>query len=444
MKKFISIILTTAVILTATACGGGTNSNNDTSTDTTNTTDSSDTVDSSDNTNSTNTDLTLNTVSMFGGTDPTAEYYQKIISDYEGKYNVKVDDISSTADETWKTSVVADFQVGNEPDVLFFFTGVDAEPIIETGKVVDIDTIRAEYPDYGSNLNQSAMEFMVEPDGNTYALPVRGFWEGLFINEDLFEEYNLELPTTWENFETAIKTFASNGIIPIAVSFADVPHYWIEHLILATGGIEEHKKTLAPDEAVPDSWIEGLDLLTELNNMGAFSPDATATSNDATSQLFRDKKAAMMIDGSWFAGGVTDQENTTVIAFPSYTTNQKDPTSIIGGFSTGFYITTSAWENPEKREAAVNFVMEMTSNYAISEFAKVGGAPAADVEIPDGLSPLQSAGVKFSGEAKAIDMPIDSRLNKQSWDHIISNISNIVDGSTNAEEVLTQAALFNK
>lgn len=35
-----------------------------------------------------------------------------------------------------------------------------------------------------------------------YAIPVRPYWEGLFVNVDLFEQHGVELPTTWEKLET--------------------------------------------------------------------------------------------------------------------------------------------------------------------------------------------------------------------------------------------------
>ncbi len=428
MKKFISLGLATTLALSATACGEKAEATGTTGGDAA----ASGTV-------------TLNTVSMFGGTDPTGEYYQNIIKEFEANNaGVKVNDVSSTSDETWKTSVTADFQVGNEPDVLFYFNGVDAAPLIETGKLVDIETIKAEYPDYGADISEGAMSLMVEPDGKTYALPIRGFWEGLYVNEDLFEQYGAPLPTDWASFTKAVEVFAANDIVPVAVSFADVPHYWIEHLILSQAGVEGHKQALDPNAPAPDDWVTGLNVLNQLNEMGAFSPDSTATNNDAISQLFKDKKAAMIIDGSWFAGGVTDQENTTVMAFPTVDGGKKDASDIICGFSSGFYITKKAWEDPAKKDAAVKFVMAMTSKAAIAEFAKVGGAPAADIEAPAETTPLQADGLAFLNAAKNVDMPIDSRLNKQAWDHIVSNISNIVDGSMDAREVLDQAAKLNK
>lgn len=417
MKKFLSLflVLTTFIV----SCGSDTLSDveNDT--------------------------VSINTVSMFGGENQSAKYYQDIIQEYEQRYGIIVNDVSEGSSEYWKSSVRTDFQVGNEPDVIFYFTGSEVEPLIESEQFVDIATIRAEYPEYGSNISKQAMSFMIEPDGLTYALPVRGFWEGLIINTDLFSEYNLELPTTWESFITAIEAFNATDIIPIAVSLSDEPHYLIEHLILAYGGIEGHSQNLIPGEPAPDSWINGLNLLVDLNNLGAFGSDASTITSSEAKQLFKDKKAAMIIEGSWFSGGIPDQKNTTVISFPSYITNKKLDTDIIGGFSSGFYITKKAWNDPIKRDASVKFVEMMTSDESIEKFANAGGAPAASIEASADLSPVQNAGISLVSNATTIEMPIDSRINKLSWEYILANITSIVEGTTDARTVLDTAANLN-
>lgn len=388
-------------------------------------------------------EIVLNTVTMLGGDNPTAECYQELIKNYENKYKISVSDESEGSSEEWKSSVITDFQIGNEPDVLFYYTGSEASTILKNNQIVDVSTIQAEYPEYGKNLSESAMEFMVEDDGKTYALPIRGFWEGLYVNEVLFKEYDLELPTTKETFVKAIKTFAETDIAPIAISLNDEPHYWVEHLILSYGGIEEHCKVLNPGEPVPTSWVDGLNLFQELNEIGAFSESAFTNTVDEAKQLFKDDRAAMILEGSWYSSGIPDQENTTVVPFPSYN-DSIESTDIIGGFSYGFYITQKAWEDPEKREAAVNFVMEMTTDESIKKFAIAGGgAPAADIQVNDELTKVQADGVNMSATATNIEMPIDSRINKNSWEYIISNVVNIVNGNVDSESVLEKAANLN-
>lgn len=91
------------------------------------------------------------------------------VAAYEEATGNTVLDASSTSNEEWKARVLTDFETGTEPDVLFFFTNADAEPFINAGKVVDIETIRASYPEYGTNMKDSM--FAVASDGKSYALP---------------------------------------------------------------------------------------------------------------------------------------------------------------------------------------------------------------------------------------------------------------------------------
>lgn len=385
----------------------------------------------------------LRTVSMFGGTDPSAADYQKLIKDFmDANPNIVINDESATADETWKARVTTDFSSGNDPDVVFYFTGADAKQLIENGKVVSIEEIRKQYPDYAKDITDAAMSFMKEFDGNHYAVPIRGFYEGLFCNKDLFDKYGLELPTDWAKLETAIKKFKEEGIVPIAASFSDVPHYWIEHLIFAEGGYEDHK--VNPTDTYPESWAKGLSYFKTLKDLGAFPVDVNATKNDIVTNMFYDKKAAMILDGSWIIGGMKEPETVVVLPVPPTPGGKKDPSSIIGGFSSGFYISTNAWNDPDKRDAAVKFVMHMTSKNAISLFAKVAGAPAADVPAPEGITEVMKAGIAMGGQAKEIDMPIDSRMSKEAWTFLVSSIGAIADGQLTPEEVLNEVVNKNK
>jgi raffinose/stachyose/melibiose transport system substrate-binding protein len=387
--------------------------------------------------------IKLNTVSMFGGTDPSASDYQRLIKSFmEQNPQILIMDESSSADETWKAKVTIDFASGNDPDVAFYFTGPDARQIIENGKVVSIDEIKALYPDYAKEISPNAMRFMEEFDGKTYAVPIRGYYEGLFCNKDLFDQYGLELPTDWDKLEKAIARFSKAGIVPIAASFSDVPHYWIEHLILAQGGIEEHR--VNPIATYPESWVKGLSYFKYLRDMGAFSSDVNITKNDIASNLFIEKKAAMIIEGSWFIGGLKDPETTVILPMPATPDGKKNPSDIIGGYSSGFYISTKAWNNPEKRDAAVKFVMHMTSREAIAAFAKVAGPPAADIQSNANISRVMQSGITMSSNAQHVETPIDSRLTKEAWNYFVSQIGALTDGVITPEELLDEVIIRNR
>ena len=163
--------------------------------------------------------ITLHTISCFAGPDASDEIYVDILRRYEAETGNTVLDSSSASDEAWKTSVLNEFAVGNEPDVLFFFAaGADSRPILS--RVVPLEEINSAYPE----LHLTETEALREEDGSVYAVPVRGYWEGLYVHKDLFDRYGAPLPKDWDSLLEAIRIFRENEIIPIAISLSDIPH----------------------------------------------------------------------------------------------------------------------------------------------------------------------------------------------------------------------------
>ena len=389
-------------------------------------------------------EVKLNTVAMFGGTDPNAAVYQEINQQFmKDNPNVKIEDNSQQSDEEWKAKVATDFASGNEPDVIQFFTDATANTIVSTDKLMSIKDIQKEYPEYAKDTLPAALTAVTNTDGVQRAVPTTGFWEGLFYNKDLFDKYKLEAPTDWASFEKAIKTFKENNVIPIACSLNNVPHYWVEFLMLYSAGEEGY--TSVPDKA-PAEWVKGLETIKTLREMGAFPEDTDTVDEAYVIQLFNDKKAAMILDGNWRIGGITDQENVAVTSFPGVKDQKAQKGAMVGGMSSGFYITKKAWDDPEKREAAVKFVMAHTDKAGVTKYWVAGGAvgqAAVAVEPVSDMSKLAVSALKYSTSAKSISAPTDSRIDPEAYKSIIGSISKISTGAESAEKVLNDALKLN-
>ncbi len=433
-KRVLSVLLVTA--MTASLIGGcgskneGTTSNNNAG-DTT----STEVVGESGGQNP----VTLKTVSMFGGTDPNAEVYQAINQELMDTYDyITIEDNSQSSDEEWKAAVNADFSVGNEPDVIQFFTDATADTIVATDKLVSIEEIRAEYPEYAADTLDSALSAAANTDGVQRAVPTTGYWEGLYCNKDLFDQYGLELPTDWDSLVKAIEVFNENDIIPIACSLNNVPHYWIEFLMLYSAGVDEY--TSIPTTA-PEGWTNGLALFKTLRDMGAFPADTDTVDDAYIGQLFRDKKAAMQLDGSWYAGNITDTENTVVIAFPGVPDQKAEPGALVGGISSGFYITRKAWDDPDKRDAAVKFVMAHTSQAGVQRYWEATGAvsqAAVEVTPVDGATPFAESIAAYTSSATAIVSPTDARIG-DAYKTLVAQIVKVSTGAISAEDAINEA-----
>lgn len=382
-------------------------------------------------------EVTLKTVGMFGGTDPSAAAYSEMIENFEKDNDgVKIEDQSATADEAWKTSVRTSFETGDEPDVLFFFTTADADSILES--CVTLDEIKAEYPDYCNWISETAYKSATCTDGTQYAVPIRGFWESLFVNENLFTDAGADLPTDWDKFTASFAKLNAKGVTPIAVGAADEPHYAWECLILAHSTAENFSSNPGTDiSKVPASWIDGLNAFKSLNDMKAFAKDVASTGEAAAKELFFTKKAGMIWEGSWAAGGITSPDDTTVVLTPTAPTANKTTSDIVGGFSSGFYITRKAWEDDAKRDAAVKFVEAATSKAAITAYCQAGGIPACEGIAIDGQNKAAKAGEALLLSADNAIMPIGDRMGagfKAAYPDVPDIITGKTDGKASFEK----------
>lgn len=363
--------------------------------------------------------VTLRTVSCFAGLDASSSTYTRLLAQWEEQTGNTVQDASAPSDEAWKTGVLMDFAAGNEPDILFFFARTSDSAYL-LNRVVPIAEINAAYPELGIPENPAC----TETDGKIYAVPVRSFWEGLFCNTDLFASYGLSLPNTWAELETAIRVFRHNDIVPISASLSDVPHYVAEFSILASGSVQDYLARPAKDGVVPQSWADGMALIRQLYKLDAFPDNVNTTSESYTSQLFREKRSAMQLDGSWFANSLPAENMNTTVVLP-FPANGEDSGAVIGGVSMGFYLTRRAWEDKGKRDAAVQLLAFLSTG----ENARTLGGYQFTGEL------LKSSYVLTEHQLYG---PIQDQMSQEARNEWFRLIPAVATGTVTPEEVWTR------
>lgn len=444
MKKILALLLTLTMVVSMAACAkkedttSGTNTNTETNTNT-NTETNKDTATPT----AAPKKVTLNVTTTYAGNDGNAQNFQDAVGAWEKNSGNKVNDSSSTSDETFKARVLADFETGSEPDVLFFFNGVDSNSFVQAGKVVAIDDIRKEYPDYATNM-KDGMLGASPVDGKNYSVPVNGYWEGMYVNKEVCKQAGVEIPdanTTWDQFLETCQKIKDAGFAPIAVSLATVPHYWFEfgiynYLSPATHNVLPTSITDTQGQA----WVNGLSDIKMLFDKGFFPENTLTGTDDETVQMFIDNKAAFLIDGSWKVGGIegltTNIDNFTVTYVPGK--NDRKTTDIIGGLSSGYYITKKAWDDPDKRAAAVDFITYMTSDEMVSKFAQVSATALKNGVTVDesALSSLAKDGLKLVKGATGMTGAVQDQIPTECRVPVFDGMPNIVTGKSDITEAV--------
>ncbi|MFA9379937.1 MAG: ABC transporter substrate-binding protein [Acetanaerobacterium sp.] len=356
--------------------------------------------------------------------------------------DVVIDDHSQGYSDSTQNDLAALFEGATPPDVVFFHTGENAAEFVKDRRFVPLDEIRQEYSGYAQDILPEAIEGANGKGKTAYAVPVRGFYEGLFVNTDLFEEYDLALPDSWKALLKAIKVFGETDIVPVAVSLSDTPHYLLDHLILAQGGAAGFGAVPASVGEVPESWYDAMDVLAQLYEAGAFGADSDTRSDADATALFLEKKAAMRLDGSWLAARIVDEgdgETTVVMALPKTPGGKKRNSELIGGFTSGFYITRSAWSNERRRAAAVAFVDAMTGAESVRSLCGVGDLPAVKSAAAQGDGALAQSVQKLCAGVPVVTMPADARLDADMWRYVTRSAVAVAAGEADAREIFAGA-----
>lgn len=389
--------------------------------------------------------VNLAVVTSYGASDGYRSFYEDAYEAFEKATGHTVLDTSEMSSEAWKSKVRMDFQTGAEPDVLFFFAGQDADLLVSSDKVVSLEEIRAVYPRYGSNMREELLP--TSPvDGKQYVIPVNGYWEGLYVNTVVLEEVGITLPTddmyTWTQFLADCATIAEAGYIPIAAALGEEPHYLFEATVLNNGLLENHLDIpTAGASSTAWKWMAALDDIKELYQLGYFPEDTLTATSEEVSTLLLHHEAAFQFQGSWHIQWLKEQGNVddfqvTYIPLKGF----RDPNVMVGGISMGYYITRRGWEDPDRQQAAVDFVTAMTTRDVVSHFGVSSlTALSQKVTLPTTVSNVERSAVGMNENATGVVSAVQDGLDTESREALFRHIAEVATGTMGSEEAVMEA-----
>lgn len=379
----------------------------------------------------------IRVVTYFAGSDAYAPVWKEVCSDYmaanPGITIVDESQPTSGSNDLFKTKVQADLSASNPADLILYYTGEAYTKTFEdSGLFVQFEDILKEDPNWAGNFKTSPME-NVQYQGKQYALPFIGYYEGLFYNKALFEQYNLEEPTSWENILKANEVFAANDIVTLSMSLS-MPYITTENFIMGAAGKENHRNYF------DDSWTIAIDCIAELYQKGGLPKDTFTISEDDVRLLFSEGKAAMMINGSWCTESLQDNPDMRIISMPALPGGTGGESCAIAGFSSGWHMTNAAYERSGE---TLKFLKYLTSPEIMAKFIAYGGSPAVNCEAPENSSELLKSAVEMLEKAEYQDAALDSQVNHEAYETMNGGIQYVCEGQMTSKEVIEQAKELN-
>lgn len=371
MKKFsIALAVLLVLLLALTACGGN-NAENDGAANTGNT-ENTTTGNTSDTVDEEKEPITLSV--LIHQHPPLVEYMDEFNAKFEEAYPYVTVDMSVVNANDLAT-VTQTRLTANDIDVIDMagFANaaqpymVDVVPpnwqtLIEAGLLMDLS---------GQSFLENYQDAAIATgsfDGKVYQIPVgTTIYSGIFYNVDMFEEYGVSVPTTWDELVAACDTFAAADIPCMTSGGADGWPIFVGAYGLL-GSIYPDQYALVEGLWNGDIKWNDAKSLEMWEKMQVYASDfleegSSGLTHDGAPGRFASGAVAMLPMGTWNAAmiqAVDPEMNWDYIPFPG-SDNAEDNQYWFGKYDMG-WVAAANTEHPEETLAYLAMLSE-TENY---------------------------------------------------------------------------------
>lgn len=311
------------------------------------------------------------------------EKVQAMLDKYAEISGVKIK-FEGTQSSQYNANLRLQLENGTGPDLYYarsYKTGIE---LFENGFAMDCTNIKGVM----ENFTDGSRDPWQTPDGKMFAVPFAAVSQVIYYNTKMFEELNLQVPNTWEEFMTVCKTLKDAGKTPLANGIADkwdvLECVFLGMLPNYIGGVDGRKPYETGEKKMNDEAFTKA--IADFATLAQYLPDGfQAIGNNDANALFGTEQAAMLIDGSWSGGTIGESfglEHYGAFAFPVPDGGQKGMC-----FHPDFAITGNpATQHKEEVEAFLTWL------------ASPEGAQIAADSLPVGFFPMINAPIKINSE----------------------------------------------
>ncbi len=388
MKKFFSLLLTLALVLSLAACGG--NGGSDAGTTTPPPADSGDTQ-----TPPPAEDVTITVAALASGYEEAYPgMWQEVCDAFTAETGVKVNLI---CDKNLEDVIGPSMQGGDFPDVIHLATGREkglTEQFIKDRNIAELtDVLSMTIPGESTKVSDKIVGGFTDTsvtnpygDGVTYLAPMFYSPCGLFYNAGLFEEKGWSVPATWdEMWELAEKAQAEGSYL---FTYPTTGYFdaFLYALMYSVGGADFFNKATTYAEGIWDTpeAQQCFDIIAKLASYTNPVTPAQANDQDFTQnqQLVLDNKALFMPNGTWIVGEMAEAPRADGFKWGMTAL----PAAKAGGNGASYCWLEQAWipAAAPNLDAAKQFVAFLYSDAACAIFAK-GGAVQPVPGLTDNL-----------------------------------------------------------
>jgi raffinose/stachyose/melibiose transport system substrate-binding protein len=336
--------------------------------------------------------------------------------DLTEQFNSEQDDVRVTLDTA--SNLSAGFLRGNPPDVGLLNYNMEMSRFMERGALSDLSDM-PEADRIREDVQDLVDQYPTYP-GKTSVLPYSVAAASVIYNVQMFEDNNIEIPTTWDELIEVCETLQAAGITPIYSTFKEpwsVGQGLFDYIVGGSIDVADFYEKLNEEgtNVGPNSPVSFQKTLQEpvekMVELAAYSnEDAASRSYGDGNVAFAKGEAAMYMQGPWALGEIAKTNPDLELGtFPLPATNDPDDLKVRVNLDLALWIPEVS-DNKEGARQFVSYLMQqdIMDEYN-AEFLGFGttkdAAPATDPRIL-GMQEYYDEGKFYQGASKFISLSI--------------------------------------
>lgn len=239
--------------------------------------------------------------------------------------------------------------------------------------------------DWTENLDPELEPIITDDDGKLHTYPMNQAKDGVIFNENVLDEYDIEIPTTFDDFMDALYTIkeeSDDEVVPLWIAgkdkamFAQVFDQFASPLL--TTGDDNFKEELLDGSFDWSNYTFLPEKLKKMQEDGLINEDALTADQTQTNQMFAEEKAAFTIVSGSLGPQVTEANPDVKLGImPMPEIDEGDGPTWIGGER----YTMSIWKDTELKEEAKKFIEYIAQPEIAKEITEETSFPAALTNI---------------------------------------------------------------
>ena len=211
--------------------------------------------------------------------------------DVEVKYNLYDKEGYKTAIRNWLST--------SPPDLVFWYAGNRMKTFVDRGLFEDVSDV---WDELSLHTAMPAAKPAMTIDDKQWGVPYTYYQWGIYYRKDIFEQYGIAEPKTWDQFLAASATLKANEIAPISIGtkYLWTAAGWFDYLNMRTNGLQYHIDLMDGKIPYTDAGVrKTFEHWQELVEPGYFLENHASYSWQEAQPFMYNGKAAMYLIGNF-------------------------------------------------------------------------------------------------------------------------------------------------